>query len=60
MNIKKYPVKVITAKGDTITLDQWQAIYGLPIQSNKFGKFFSLSESRFINDISSFGELVVN
>lgn len=53
-------VKVITREGKQISLEQWQEIYGLPVGSNRIGKFFYLSEERFQLDIDLYGELIVN
>ena len=53
-------VRVIARDGLEITLEQWQQTYGLEIGSDSIGVFFSLNESRFKNDITAFGEIVVN
>src|SRR5690242_3737918 len=53
-------VIVIRKDGTEVTLAQWQEIYGLPVDSDKIGRHFSLSEQRFTKDIELFGTLVVN
>ncbi|HMG90762.1 MAG TPA: hypothetical protein VK589_11905 [Chryseolinea sp.] len=53
-------VTVVLRNGNEVTLAEWQKIYGLPVDSDKIGRYFSLSESRFIRDIQDYGELVVN
>jgi len=53
-------VKVILKGGREVSLVEWQRLYGLPEGSDKIGRYFSLKESRFINDLSAYGELIVN
>jgi len=54
------PIKIVTVKGETISLEQWQVLYNLPVGSDQFGKYFRATESRFAKDIQEFGELIVN
>lgn len=56
----KDKVKVMLRDGSMISLEQWQTMYDLDPKSDKIGRYFSLSENRFQNDISLFGELIVN
>jgi len=53
-------VKVILRDGSEVTLAEWQKIYGLPVDSDKIGRHFSITETRFIQDITTYGELIVN
>ncbi len=53
-------VKVRLKEGNMINLEAWQTAYGLPIGSAKIGKYFSLNEPRFRQDIEQFGELIVD
>lgn len=53
-------VKVVLRNGSEVSLPEWQKIYGLPIDSDKIGRHFSLTESRFIRDIQDYDELIVN
>lgn len=55
----KDKVKILSLSGDIISLAEWQQKYGLSVGSDRIGKFFSLSESRFQRDLAEFGELVV-
>lgn len=50
-------VKVLTALGEYISLEEWQKRYG--ITGDNIGRHFSLSEHRFQKDIELFGELIV-
>lgn len=51
-------VIVITKDGTPTTLAKWQADYGL--KPDQIGKYFSLSEARFKQDMDEYGEIVVN
>lgn len=53
-------VTAITKSGKEITLKEWQKLYGLPENSQKIGKFFSLTERRFVQDLKDYGKLIVN
>lgn len=53
-------VKAVLRNGSEVTLDEWQKIYGLTVDSDKIGRYFSLTEARFTADIKKYGELVVN
>lgn len=53
-------VKVMLRDGSMVPLSNWQERYGLTLNSNQIGKYFSVSESRFQRDIVDYGELVVN
>jgi hypothetical protein len=53
-------VKVILRDGREVRLSDWQMLYGLAPYSNNIAKFFSLSESRFANDLTAYGELILN
>jgi hypothetical protein len=53
-------VKVILKDGRTVRLSDWQMMYGLAPYSNNIGRFFSLSEDRFKNDLTAYGELIVS
>jgi len=46
--------------GTQLNLAAWQKHYGLPVDSDKIGRHFSISEHRFDEDIKLFGALVVN
>lgn len=50
-------VMVLTTQGNYISLEEWQERYELP--SEKIGKFFSLREQRFQDDLELYGNLVV-
>ncbi len=50
-------VHVLTTEGTYITLEEWQERYG--ISGNQIGKFFSLRERRFQDDLELYGTLVV-
>lgn len=50
-------VKILTTAGNYITLAEWQAKYSL--QPGQIGKYFSLREQRFQDDISLYKELIV-
>src|SRR5690606_25260186 len=52
--------KVILIDDSMISLPEWQEIYGLEVYSNQIGKYFSLNEERFKNDLSAYGELIVS
>lgn len=53
-------VTVVLRDGSEVSLAEWQKIYDLPVDSDKIGRYFSLTESRFMRDIQDYGELVVN
>lgn len=53
-------VIVINKAGMVISLKEWQKAYGLPENSQKIGKYFSLTERKFAQDIKDYGQLVVN
>jgi hypothetical protein len=53
-------VIVLNETGDYITLDEWQKNYGLVVGSDRIGKYFSITEHRFAQDINDYGHLVVN
>lgn len=50
-------VRVLATDGSYITLEQWQKKYGL--SGNQIGKYFSLREQRFQDDLGLYGELIV-
>lgn len=51
---------VINKLGKQITLDEWQKIYGLPLNSTKISKHFDYTEPRFQEDIRLYGKVVIN
>lgn len=53
-------VIVTTKEGTEISLKDWQKKYGLPENSQKIGKFFSLTERKFAQDLKDYGTLQVN
>ncbi len=53
-------VKVLIASGALIDLEDWQKQYGIPVGSDFIGKYFSLEEPRFKQDLFEFGVLIVN
>lgn len=53
-------VIIITREGKSITLEEWQRVYGLTVGSTQIAKYFSIEERRFALDIREFGKLVVN
>lgn len=56
--IKK--IKVVLRDGSQIDMPAWQAMYGLPINSSKIGKYFDYNEYAFMSDISRYNSLTVN
>jgi hypothetical protein len=60
MAIDRKKVIVINREGKAISLDDWQKIYGLPVGSTKIGKYFDLTEARFVKDLALYGEIIVN
>jgi hypothetical protein len=58
--IDRKKVIVISKEGKQISLDDWQKQYDLPVGSTKIGKYFDLTEARFANDLSLYGQIVVN
>lgn len=50
-------VHVLTTQGNYITLEEWQKKYEIP--EGKVGKFFSLREQRFQDDIVLYKTLVI-
>jgi hypothetical protein len=53
-------IKVLKGDGHMITLLEWQEHYELPRGSKQIGKNFWYSESRFMQDIHQFDELIVS
>lgn len=53
-------VVVISRSGHEMTLKEWQKFYGLSVDSDFIGAYFSLSELRFKKDMERYGKLVVN
>ena len=49
---------IITKQGEFIPLNQWQALYGLEVGSNKIGRHFSIGEAA-IHDGGKISELVI-
>lgn len=58
--IDRSKVIVINRAGNQITLDEWQKIYGLPLNSTAISKHFDLKEARFQEDIKLYGKVVIN
>lgn len=52
-------IRILTLKGDYISLDEWQKKYGLVVGSTQIGKYFTLTESRFFRDLQEFGSLTI-
>ncbi len=52
-------VKVLTLSGNFISLEEWQLRYGLPIGSPQIGKYFSINEREFAENIRVQGQLIV-
>lgn len=52
-------VIILTLDGRHITLNEWQKLYGLPIGSDLVGKYFSYKETRFIEDITLYGVVII-
>lgn len=52
-------VRILNLFGDYISLDEWQQSYGLPVGSNKIGKYFSITERIFADNLKDYGLLVV-
>ena len=46
--------------GSQVTLGEWQKIYGLPRDSDKIGRHFSITEPQFRDELSLYKRLVVN
>jgi hypothetical protein len=53
-------VIVVLRDGSEISLTDWQKKYGLKPYSNAIGKYFSIREQRFEDDIETYGQLIVN
>lgn len=51
---------VINAKGKEVSLEAWQAEYGLKPGSDQVGKYFSLGDHKLAENLREFGRLVVN
>lgn len=52
-------VTVVLKDGSEVTLQVWQRMYGLT-DAQRIGKYFSLSEYRFMKDLEMYGKLVIN
>jgi hypothetical protein len=53
-------VIIVTRDDKHITLKEWQEQYGLPVGSEQIGKYFSLNEPKFKQDLRDYGKLYVN
>lgn len=52
-------VKILTLSGAYISLDEWQQKYGLEVGSDKIGKYFSITEREFDENLRIQGQLIV-
>jgi len=52
-------IKILTLSGKYISLDEWQAKYGLETGSTQIGKYFRYTEKRFQDDLAAYGQLIV-
>jgi hypothetical protein len=53
----KDKIKILTRGGEMISLDEWQAIYG--ISGTKIGRNFSYMEPEFLKNLQMYDELIV-
>lgn len=53
-------VVVIGSKGNILSLSEWQAAYGLQVNSDQVGKYFSLRDPKLAKDLKDYKKLVVN
>lgn len=52
-------VKFLTISGTYVPMEEFQRRYGLPVGSPQIGKFFSIEERVFSQDIERYGQLIV-